>query len=188
MRRLHGAMVRLASHGAVAGGALIVLAALVVSGEVLIRKLLGLSIGGADEISGYLFAIGTAWSFAYVIVERGNVRVDALYALLPSGGRALLDILGALALLLVLATVTWRAFFVVRESLHNNAHAVTPLQTPLALPQGLWFVGLVGATALLSLVLALAIGALARGRRQEMAALIGDRGADAALPSKDRKP
>jgi len=38
---------------------------------------------GSDEISGYLFAVGTSWSLAYVLCTRGHIRIDALGLIWP---------------------------------------------------------------------------------------------------------
>ena len=67
------------------GGAMIFAAAAIVTAEVLLRKGLGAPVGtgfvfsGSDEISAFLFAVGTSWSLAHVLVTRGHVRIDALY-------------------------------------------------------------------------------------------------------------
>ena len=77
---------RFARYTVWAGGVLMLVAAVVVTLDVLQRKvshLTGLSISGSDEISGYLFAISTAWAFSFALLHRANVRVDALYLVLP---------------------------------------------------------------------------------------------------------
>jgi TRAP-type C4-dicarboxylate transport system permease small subunit len=74
-----------------AGGALLFLAAFTVSVDVLARKLFTISLGGADELSGYAFAIGTAWAFSFALLRRANVGGDALYQHLPSKVWAVLD-------------------------------------------------------------------------------------------------
>jgi ABC-type sulfate transport system permease subunit len=73
------------------GGAMIMVAALIVSTEVISRKLLALPFSGSDEIGAYLFAIGTSWSMAFVLVTRGHVRIDALYGSFSPFVRAILD-------------------------------------------------------------------------------------------------
>ena len=50
------------------GGALVLLAAVLIGIDVLMRKFLARSIGGADELAGYSLAIGTAWISLAVIV------------------------------------------------------------------------------------------------------------------------
>ena len=54
------------------GGAILLASATLVSVDVTIRKLFSLSIGGADEISGYAFAIGIAWAFPFALLRRAG--------------------------------------------------------------------------------------------------------------------
>jgi TRAP-type C4-dicarboxylate transport system permease small subunit len=60
------------------GAALLFAAAAIVSAEVFSRKGLGTLVGpqfvfsGSDEISAYLFAVGTSLSMAHVLVTRGH--------------------------------------------------------------------------------------------------------------------
>ncbi|MEL6218987.1 MAG: TRAP transporter small permease, partial [Pseudomonadota bacterium] len=46
------------------GGVLLIGSALLVTAEVFLRKFANVSIGGADEISGYAFAVATALAFS----------------------------------------------------------------------------------------------------------------------------
>ena len=66
------------------GGALLLAAAITVSVDVIVRKLFNLSLGGADELSGYAFAIGVAWALPFALLQRANIRIDALYGKLPA--------------------------------------------------------------------------------------------------------
>jgi len=62
--------------GAWFGGALVAAAAVVISVDVLMRKLLGTTLGGASEISGYVLAISTTWALALALIDRAHVRID----------------------------------------------------------------------------------------------------------------
>lgn len=152
------------------GGALLLASAFLVSFDVLARKIFGVTMGGADELSGYAFAIGTTWALAFTLLQRANVRVDALYALLPVRVCAVLDVLALLALGAFLALLTWHAALVLETSVAFAARATTPLATPLWIPQTLWVAGFVLflltlAPLLLRATLALASGDLATVRR-----------------------
>src|SRR5215216_7238890 len=93
------ALARRISHwGLWFGGALVLLAALLIGVDVLMRKFLAQSIGGADELAGYSLAIGTAWGLGAALVDRAHIRIDSLYVLLPQKLRLLLDV-AALVLL-----------------------------------------------------------------------------------------
>ncbi len=123
-------------------GGLMLAAAVLVSVDVVLRKLFVMSLGGSDELSGYAFAIGTAWAFAYTLLQRANVRVDALYVHLPSRARSVLDLLGLASLGAFVGILTWQAWVVLETSLAFEARSTTPLQTPLWIPQLLWLIGL----------------------------------------------
>lgn len=134
---------RLSRYAIWAGGTLVLASAFLVALDVLLRKLLLVSLGGADELSGYAFAIGTAWALAFTLLRRANVRVDALYIRLPQVVCAMLDIVALLSLGAFLTLLTWQAWDVLGTSLAFEARATTPLQTPLWMPQSLWVAGLV---------------------------------------------
>jgi TRAP-type mannitol/chloroaromatic compound transport system permease small subunit len=133
---------RLSRYAVWFAGSLMLAAAFLVSIDVLARKLLVVSLGGADELCGYAFAIGTAWALAFTLLQRANVRVDALYIHLPAMACAVLDVVALLSLGLFVGLLTWQAWVVLETSLAFNAHATTPLQTPLWIPQSLWLAGL----------------------------------------------
>lgn len=146
-----------------AGGALLLAAALTVSVDVIARKLFTVSLGGADELSGYAFAIGSAWAFPFALLRRANVRVDALYQHLPARLCALLDVL-ALAALGVFAVFLARyAWDVMATSWSLASRSNSALKIPLWIPQALWVAGLLLFLATLALMLARALRALAGG-------------------------
>ena len=77
-------MRRFAQWGLWFGGALVLLAAVLIGIDVLMRKFLDRSIGGADELAGYSLAIGTAWGLGAALLDRAHIRIDSLYVLLPA--------------------------------------------------------------------------------------------------------
>lgn len=158
-----------------AGGALLLLAAITVSVDVLARKLFTVSLGGADELSGYAFAIGTAWAFAFALLRRANVRVDALYQHLPLKLCALLDILALLALGAFVAYLAYYGFQVLETSWSLSAKSNSALKVPLWIPQSLWFAGLALFIGTLVLLLARSLTALAAGDWSTIHALVGAR-------------
>lgn len=124
------------------GGALLILAAFIVTVDVILRKLFNVSMAGSDELSGYAFGIATTFSLTYALLHRSNIRVDALYQHLPTWLRATLDILGHVLLVTFIAYVTWRGFLMVVDTWDNQSRSISPLRTPLAIPQTLWIAGL----------------------------------------------
>jgi len=108
---------------------------------------------GSDEISGYLFAVGTTWSMAHVLMARGHVRIDALYGSFSPRFRAICDLLSLLTLGIFLAAVIDRAWDVAWTSYTENIRSNTGLRIWLAWPQFGWF----GGIALFFVALVLAV-------------------------------
>ncbi len=165
----------IARWAARAGGALLLAGAVIVAVDVLARKLLNVSLGGADELSGYAFAIGTAWSFAFVAIERGNVRVDALYMYLPRAAAALLDALALIALIALAGVIAWFGWDVLAGSFRLGARSNSALAVPLWIPQAMWWGGYAMFTATLALLLARVLLALVRRDVAAVARIAGAR-------------
>ncbi len=157
------------------GGGLVLLAAFVISTDVLMRKLFDTSLGGASEISGYVLAISTTWSLALALIDRAHVRIDSLYALLPTRICALLDILALLSFMVFSGILTWEGWVIFAQSVTLDAHSLTPLATPLAYPQFLWVAGFGFFFVVMLLLLARALMALATGDIDEVRRLLGSR-------------
>lgn len=124
-----------------AGGTLIVLSALLVTLEVLLRKFFNISLGGADEISGYAFGVATTLAFSYALFERSHIRVDALLGTFPKALRPILNFFGLVMLVgfaLVVVVMVWS---MVSDTLDNGSRSITPMRVPLAIPQIPWLIG-----------------------------------------------
>jgi TRAP-type C4-dicarboxylate transport system permease small subunit len=158
------------------GGALLLAAATTVSVDVIVRKLFSLSLGGADELSGYAFAIGIAWALPFALLQRANIRIDALYAKMPARMAAILDAVALLALAVFVSVLTRYAWEVVAGSWGLNAHSNSQLNVPLWIPQGIWFLGLVLFLLTLLLLTVRTILALASGDLALVRQLAGARG------------
>ena len=123
------------------GGVLILGSAVLVTIEVLLRKFFNYSIGGADEISGYAFAVATTLGFAFALFERAHIRVDALLVTLPRGARIALSFFGLALLIGFAGIIGWQAWGLVGDTLQHGSRSITPLRTPLAIPQIPWLFG-----------------------------------------------
>jgi len=161
--------------GAWFGGALVTVAAIVISVDVLMRKLLGTTLGGASEISGYVLAVSTTWALALALIDRAHVRIDSLYGLLPTRVCAILDILALLSFMLFAGMLTWQGWVIFAQSVALNAHSLTPLETPLAIPQFLWVAGFAFFFVVMVLLLVRAVMALAVGDIDAVRRLLGSR-------------
>ncbi|MDR3220500.1 MAG: TRAP transporter small permease [Candidatus Accumulibacter sp.] len=146
-----------------ASGALTLCSVLLICFDVFARKFLGFNTGGADELSGYAFAISISWSLAFVVLHRGNVRVDALYHRFPVRFTAFLDWLSLAVLGVFLAYLTYYASQVAGMSWEMGAVSNSLLGVPLWIPQGLWVLGFVWMCVVLALMLLRASAALVTG-------------------------
>lgn len=166
---------RLALFGAWCGGALVVAASALIGVDLLMRGLFALSIGGASELSGYVLAIASSWSFALVMLDRGHIRIDSLYALLPTRLCAALDVLSLMAMFYMAVLLAWQGAIVFEQSFRFGSRALTPIATPLQYPQFLWLVGLVYFALVVALLLARALLALAVGDVATVRRIAGSR-------------
>ncbi|SIS78580.1 TRAP-type mannitol/chloroaromatic compound transport system, small permease component [Roseivivax lentus] len=108
--------------------------------DIILRRM-GSTLGGTDEVSGYVMAIATAWGMAYTLTELGHVRIDILRSRVQARGRALFDLFSMLVLSGTISLIALQAWPVVSRSISNGSRANTNLETPLALVQMPWFLG-----------------------------------------------
>ncbi len=123
-------------------GGLLILASFMVTIDVICRKIFGISLGGADEITGYVFGIGIMFSLSYAILHRANIRIDAAYQHMPIWLRAILDWIGLALLVGFIAFIAYRGYFLVADTYQYGSRSITPLRTPLAIPQTPWLIGM----------------------------------------------
>ncbi len=166
---------RLAAWSVRAGGGLILIAALLVATDVILRKLLSITLGGADELAGYALAVGSAWSYSAVLLKRGNVRVDAVYRLMPGFARGLLDLLAVASLGVLTGIFAWYGYEVFMTSWELGSRSNSELAAPLWLPQMLWWAGLTQCTLTALVLLVRATVAMASGDQAQFAGLVGAR-------------
>ncbi|WP_270934287.1 TRAP transporter small permease subunit [Falsiroseomonas oryzae] len=157
---------------AILGGWWLLLLSFITCFEVLGRKLLGFSLQGVDEVGAYTTAIVSSLAFAWALVGKSHTRVDFLLGKLPAPLRALLNALAYALLAAVAVFATLRGWDVLDESLLFDAHSVTPLQTPLWIPQSLWLAGL-AAFALVAVAYALHAAWLLLADRDRLNRLYG---------------
>lgn len=134
-------------------GILLLLAVGLIGVEVVLRKVFTVSIGGADELSSYALAICISWSLGYALLHKAHIRIDVLYCKLSDKLKAALDVISLLSLIAFMAPLTFFAFSVLSVSITRNSTANTPLQTPMWIPQGLWFLGLLAFLVTIVIVL-----------------------------------
>lgn len=145
------------------GGTFLLLAACLVSFEILARKLLLLPFNVGTELATYALAVGASWSFAYALLQRAHVRIDVLRRSLPQAARSALDLLALGSLVAFGLILSWHVLGTVQTSWKLGAKENTPLATPLVIPQALWLWGIAWFTAVAALETVRAAWALLLG-------------------------
>jgi TRAP-type C4-dicarboxylate transport system permease small subunit len=150
------------------GLALCLLSGLVVA-EVLMRKILLISLQGVDELSGYVLAATSSLAFFLALADRAHMRIDILYAMMPlllrriSDGLAVLAIAASACLLVAMGWITFA------ESREFNSVSQTPWATPMVIPQSIWMAALLPFMVLSLLSLLRWTGAVVRGNKVALA-------------------
>lgn len=154
---------KISSICALISGILLLFAIGLIGVEVVLRKIFSFSVGGADELSGYALALCISWSLGYALLHKAHIRIDILYCKLSDKLKSVLDIFSLFSLVAFMAPLTFFAFHVLNVSIERGATANTPLQTPMWIPQGLWFLGLLAFLVTIAIVLISTIYYLAKG-------------------------
>lgn len=110
--------------------------------EILSRKLFGYSVQGVDEIGGYVLAVTGVVGFAYALLHRLHTRIEILMVHMSTTFQAILNTVAAVMLAGFAFFMAFRAWVALSESIEFGSRASTPLQTPLWIPQSIWFGGL----------------------------------------------
>ncbi len=169
---------RFALWGLWFGGALVLLAAVLIGIDVLMRKFLARSIGGADELAGYSLAIGTTWGLGAALLDRAHIRIDSLYVLFPQKLRLALDLLALVLFTAFFALTLWHGLGVVGQSWTSESRSQSALETPTIIPQFLWIAGLVAFVGIAIVILVQSLRLAAAGDLNGMGQLISTRSAE----------
>ena len=126
----------------VVGGVCILLMMVLISFEVIARNFLDLSTLVSDEYSGYLMVFITYWGAATAFHSGAFVRVEAFFDRFPKKVRSILNVIYEL-LFLVFNSYLLVYFF---KSLHKvfifQSEASTVARTPLWIPYGICWLGI----------------------------------------------
>ena len=156
-------------------GLLLTVSAVLIGLDILLRQTIVVTIGGANELSGYALAVSSSWGCTVALVHRMHVRIDSVYTHLSARVRALLDMAGLAAFIYFLMFVTFYAWKVLEQSIESNTHSISALGAPLAIPQAVWFAGFVVFLCVASIYLLRAMLAFAKGDLRRIRELLGAR-------------
>jgi TRAP-type C4-dicarboxylate transport system permease small subunit len=169
---------RFSQWGLWLGGALILLAATLIGVDVLLRRFLNQSIGGADELAGYALALGTTWGLGAALLDRAHIRIDSLYVLFPQRLRLFLDIVALILFVSFFGLTAWHGFGVVSQSWTSGSRSQSALETPTVIPQFIWLIGLVSFVVIGTALLFHALTLARQGQFQAMTRAVGTRSAE----------
>ncbi len=167
------ALNKFAGCGVWIGGACLLVASGLIVVDLLMRKFTGWTMGGSDEIAGYVLAIVSAWAFPITLLRRSHIRVDVLYTHMPQCVRIALDLFALACLGVFIGVLTYHAWQVLSDSIAFNAVSNTPLQVPQWIPQSLWFAGYLFFLVTIVVLFSCALYLLARRRLRQIGGLIG---------------
>lgn len=172
MQRFHAIVASISLWMARIGGLMLVGSAVVITMEILARKVILIPFSVGTELSSYALAISASWSFSYALLNRAHVRIDVIRNWTPPTIRFCLDVLALGSLGGVAMILAWFAWDTVDTSWTLGARENTSLGTLLVIPQGLWFAGLVWFAFVCVEQLALVMFALVRRDRTAAAAIV----------------
>lgn len=155
------------------GGALILVCAFLVSLDVIFRNLFKLAIFESYELTGYGIALATAFGLSWALVTKAHIRIEVLYNMLAVKPRACLDICALAALAVVAAVLVYYGALVLLDNWGLGARSNSTLHVPLAIPQGLWLLGLAWFAVCTAVFLVVAVNAVVRGRHLEVQQMFG---------------
>jgi TRAP-type C4-dicarboxylate transport system permease small subunit len=177
MKHLQEIASRISRGGAIVGGAMLLLAAVTICIDIVLRYAFSLTVGGADELAGYALAISSAWGFSAALLSRSHIRIDTVYVRVGSRARATLDLVSVACFTLFIGLVAWHGWGVLQQSYRSGSRSLSAIEMPLVIPQTLWFVGLAFFVAVAFLLLARSLPAYLAGDLGKVFELIGSKSA-----------
>ena len=124
------------------GGAMLLLCAILVSLDVVFRAALKVTYFESFELSTYAFAIATAMGMSYALVSRAHIRIEVLYMMLSPRWRGWFDVVAYAVLALCAGVLLYWCAQLVLGNYDSGARSNSSLAVRLAIPQGIWLVGL----------------------------------------------
>jgi TRAP-type C4-dicarboxylate transport system permease small subunit len=177
MQRLQTIAEGISRVGAIAGGAMLLIASIVICIDITTRYLFAWTVGGADELSGYALAISSAWGLSAAVLTRSHIRIDTVYVRVKPRIRAALDLLSLATFVFFFALITYYAWGVLKQSWLSDSHSLSEIQMPLIVPQGLWVAGLAFFVAVSLLLFLRGLRSLLTRDLDGLFALIGSKSA-----------
>ena len=141
--------------------------------DVITRYLFKRGMVESFEMSGYALAACIGLGLGFATTSKTHIRVDILLDAFPRPLRVAFDLLAALSLALLAVALAWFCWGTLAQSMAMNAKSVSALQTPMALPQSIWWVGIFWFACVAVLLPVQAVLRLLAGNGPGFDALIG---------------
>ncbi|MER1966573.1 TRAP transporter small permease [Castellaniella sp. GW247-6E4] len=156
-----------ARGAAILSGYALLFLSVLITYDVIMRKLFNTSSVGADEIGGYIVAAMAAFGFTYALLQHAHTRIDVFYQWMPTPVRVAANLMAMGGLFLFAGFIAWRGWGTLMESIEFGSVASTPLHTPQWIPQSIWVAGLAlfGVVSLMLLIHALWLVLRGQSRR-----------------------
>ena len=135
-------MTQLSRYSAIVFGIMMLVLAVLVAVETIARKVLGISLGGVDELSGYAIAVGGPLAFTVAVIQQAHIRINLLHMHMPERVQAVMNFFAALALAALAIYLLVFTVRTVQETQLYGSIAQTPWATPLIYPQMLWLLSM----------------------------------------------
>jgi TRAP-type C4-dicarboxylate transport system permease small subunit len=155
------------------GGGVLLCCCVLVSLDVISRKLFNIVPFFSFELTGYGFGLAIALGYSYALLSKAHIRVNALYIHFPPAVRIVLDIVALAVLSAVVGSLAFYAVIVAHKSFELDAVSNTTLAMPLVIPQAIWAMGLLWFAFTCIFLLVKAVGLWIRRRGDEVSRLIG---------------
>lgn len=114
-----------------------------VSLEVVLRSVLGHSLGFVEEVTGYLVVALTLFGAAKAVRGNALFQVRVVFDSLPSSAKRLIGIVFSVIAIAICVVLAWKTLDLVGSSFSRGKFAPTVLRTPLWIPQTLLPIGFV---------------------------------------------
>ncbi|NMZ40784.1 TRAP transporter small permease [Pseudomonas proteolytica] len=123
-------------------GAMMLLLALAITAETVVRKLFSFSLGGLDELGGYAMAVCAPLAFTVALIERAHIRISIFQVKMGVRAQAVTNAMAMVSLGLLSAYLLYFTTITLLDTQSYQSVAQTPWATPLVYPQALWLLAM----------------------------------------------
>jgi TRAP-type C4-dicarboxylate transport system permease small subunit len=135
VKKLINAIDRLSLFGGWLAGSMVVIALILVMGEIIWRSGFSRTLYITDEYSGYLMAMLTFCGLAYTLREKGHIRMMMFLNFIKGKWHIILNMLCFAVGFVFCAALTWFTFEFFWDSYVNESRSMHVSETYLAIPQ-----------------------------------------------------